>query len=115
MNSGFGTGGRSRSPDGGFVLIAVLGVLVILSILGATIGVITQRLRDEQFLRQRQLHDEIAMASTRATSCFDRGAAPLGRSPTDKRKRATRATLSPVRHWASPCCRSSSVIRSSKR
>lgn len=61
---------RSAHAPRGFVLIAVLAVLVILSILGATIGVITQRLRDEQLLRQRQLREEIAMASTRATVIY---------------------------------------------
>lgn len=70
MKPRFGTPGGSRSREAGFVLIAVLAVLVILSILGATIGVITQRLRDEQLLRQRQLRDEIAMASTRATVIY---------------------------------------------
>lgn len=59
----------ANAPSG-FVLIAVLAVLVILSILGATIGVITQRLRDEQLVRQRQLREEIAMASTRATVIY---------------------------------------------
>lgn len=54
----------------GFVLIAVLAVLVILSILGASIGAITQRLREQQLERQRHLRDEIAMTSTRASVLY---------------------------------------------
>ncbi len=54
----------------GFVLIAVLAVLVILSVLASVIGAITQRLRDEQVVRERQLREEIAMASTRATVLY---------------------------------------------
>lgn len=64
---------RHRSiagPARGFVLIAVLAVLVILSIIAATVGEITQRLRDEQLERQRQLQAQIAMASTRATVLY---------------------------------------------
>ena len=59
----------SRAQSG-FVLIAVLAVLVILSILGATVGAITRRLRDQQLERQRQLSAEIAMANTRATVMY---------------------------------------------
>lgn len=54
----------------GFVLIAVLAVLVILSILASVIGAITQRLRDEQIVHERQLREQIAMASTRATVLY---------------------------------------------
>ena len=54
----------------GFVLIAVLAVLVILSILGASMGAITQRLRDQQLERQRQLQSDIAMATTQATAIY---------------------------------------------
>lgn len=60
-------GTRTR---GGFVLIAVLALLVILSVLAAVIGAIAQRLRDEQVVRERQLREEIAMASTRATVLY---------------------------------------------
>lgn len=60
----------SHPGQSGFVLIAVLAVLVILSILGATIGAITQRLRDQQLVRQSQLDADIAMASTRATVLY---------------------------------------------
>ena len=59
-----------KRPPGGFVLVLVLAVLVILSVLGATVGAITQRLRDEQLERQRQLDAEIALASTRATVLY---------------------------------------------
>ena len=54
----------------GFVLVAVLAMLVILSLLAGTIGAVTQRLRDDELQRQRQLEDEIAMASTRATVLY---------------------------------------------
>ncbi|MDI1254198.1 type II secretion system protein GspK [Thermomonas sp.] len=61
--------GRMRKHSG-FVLIAVLAVLVILSVLASVIGVITQRLRDEQIVHERQLREQIAMASTRATVLY---------------------------------------------
>jgi general secretion pathway protein K len=61
--------GRMRK-HGGFVLIAVLAVLVILSILASVIGAIAQRLRDEQIVHERQLREQIAMASTRATVLY---------------------------------------------
>ncbi|MGI8559871.1 MAG: type II secretion system protein GspK [Luteimonas sp.] len=54
----------------GFVLVAVLAVLVMLSILGAAVATITQRLGDEQIERDRQLRAEVAMASTRATVMY---------------------------------------------
>ena len=54
----------------GFVLVTVLAMLVILTILASTIGAITQRVRDDQLERQRQLQDEIAMASTRASVLY---------------------------------------------
>lgn len=60
-----------RAADAsGFVLVTVLAMLVILTILAATIGAITQRVRDDQLERQRQLQDEIAMASTRASVLY---------------------------------------------
>jgi type II secretory pathway component PulK len=67
--------GRDRSASGaarpqGFVLVTVLAMLVILTILAATIGTITQRVRDDQLERQRQVQDEIAMASTRASLLY---------------------------------------------
>lgn len=61
--------GGTRAQEG-FVLIAVLAVLVILSVLGSVIGAIAQRLRDEQIVRERQLREEIAMSSTRATVLY---------------------------------------------
>ena len=60
----------SAQSSPGFVLIAVLAVLVILSILAASVGAITQRLRDQQLERQRRLRSEIAMTSTRATVLY---------------------------------------------
>ncbi len=56
-----------RRAQAGFVLVATLGMLVVLSILAGTVAAITQRLRDDELERQRQLEDRIAMASTRAT------------------------------------------------
>lgn len=54
----------------GFVLIAVLAVLVVLSILASVVGAIAQRMREQQVVRERQLRDQIAMASTRATVLY---------------------------------------------
>lgn len=51
----------------GFVLILVLGMLVILSLLAGGIGLTTARLRDHALERQRQLADQIDIASTKAT------------------------------------------------
>lgn len=61
---------RGRREQRGFVLIAVLAVLVILSILASVIGAISQRMREQQITRERQLRDQIAMASTRATVLY---------------------------------------------
>ncbi|MEO7252003.1 MAG: type II secretion system protein, partial [Arenimonas sp.] len=65
-----GRGSWIPRAERGFVLIAVLAVLVILSIIAATVGAITQRLRDEQLERQRELRAQIAMASTQATVLY---------------------------------------------
>ncbi|MEG3191872.1 general secretion pathway protein GspK [Lysobacter sp. D1-1-M9] len=61
------SGGRVGN---GFVLIMVLAILVILSLLASTVAVISQRLREEQLQRQRQLQAQIDMASTRATVLY---------------------------------------------
>lgn len=55
-----------RQRAQGFVLVTVLAMLVILTILAATIGVMVQRLRDDQLARQRQFQAQVAMASTKA-------------------------------------------------
>lgn len=54
----------------GFVLVAVLGVLVILSLLAASVGVVVQRLRDQQLERQRQFAADLDRADTRATVLY---------------------------------------------
>ena len=61
---------RPTVQASGFVLVTVLAMLVILTILAASIGAITQRVRDDQLERQRLLQDEIAMASTRASVIY---------------------------------------------
>ncbi len=61
---------RARSNSRGFVLVLVLAMLVILSILAASIAVTTQRMRDEQMQRQSDLQAALDMASTRATLMF---------------------------------------------
>ena len=58
-----------RRPRG-FVLVAVLAMLVILSLLAGTIGLVTQRVRDEQMQRQRLMQASIDMASTRASVVY---------------------------------------------
>ena len=54
----------------GFVLVLVLAMLVILSLLAATVGAVTQRLRDDELERQRLLQAELDMASTRASVIY---------------------------------------------
>lgn len=61
---------RPRPPARGFVLVTVLAMLVILALLASTIGVITQRLRDDQLQRQQQFRAEVDMASTEASVLY---------------------------------------------
>jgi len=58
---------RPRATHRGFVLVAVLAMLVILSLLAGTIAQVAQRVRDDEVERQRIIQDEIDLASTRAT------------------------------------------------
>lgn len=51
----------------GFILIMVLAMLVVLALLASTVALISERVRDEQFDRQRRFQDALDMASTRAT------------------------------------------------
>src|SRR3546814_20125430 len=51
----------------GFILIIVLAMLVVLALLASSVALISERVRDEQFDRQRQFQDALDMASTRAT------------------------------------------------
>lgn len=59
-----------RPGQRGFVLVAVLAMLVVLALLAGAVAQVTQRLRDDQFERQRLVQDEIAMAGTRATLLY---------------------------------------------
>lgn len=61
---------HGMSTAGGFVLIAVLAMLVVLSLIAATIGAITGRLLEAETERQRLRQAEIDMASTRATVLY---------------------------------------------
>ncbi|WP_159447347.1 general secretion pathway protein GspK [Novilysobacter spongiicola] len=59
-----------RAPAGGFVLVMVLAMLVILSILAGTVAATSARLREEQLERQRDLQVQLDMASTQATVMY---------------------------------------------
>lgn len=52
---------------GGFVLVLVLAMLVVLSLLAGGIAATTARLRDQAEARQRDLQDQIDIAGTKAT------------------------------------------------
>lgn len=54
----------------GFVLVLVLAMLVLLSLLAGTVAEVTNRLRDQAAARQRQMQDELDMASTRASVLY---------------------------------------------
>lgn len=55
---------------GGFVLVMVLAMLVVLSLLAGSVAVVAQRLRDQALERERAMRDDIDMASTRATVLY---------------------------------------------
>lgn len=57
---------RADSAQRGFVLVVVLAVLVALAVLAGTVGLIAQRLRDDQLARQREWRAELDIADTRA-------------------------------------------------
>ena len=57
---------RARDASG-FVLVLVLAMLVVLSLLAGGIAATTARLRDHAEDRQRDLQDQVDMASTKAT------------------------------------------------
>ena len=57
-------------PQSGFVLVLVLAMLVVLALLAGTVAGLTNRLRDQSLIRQRQMQDELDMASTRASLLY---------------------------------------------
>lgn len=57
-------------PQGGYVLVLVLGMLVVLSLLAGTVASTTARLREQALERQRLMQDELDMASTRASVLY---------------------------------------------
>lgn len=59
-----------RTRQGGFVLVLVLAMLVILSILATTVALTAQRLREEELDSQRLLQAELDMADTRASVIY---------------------------------------------
>ncbi|WP_162301383.1 general secretion pathway protein GspK [Cognatilysobacter segetis] len=61
---------RGRSSQGGFILVLVLGILVILSLLASGVAVTVQRLRDEESDRQQAMLDALDMADTRASVTY---------------------------------------------
>ena len=54
---------RARAT-GGFVLVLVLAMLVVLSLLAGGIAATTERLRDQSEARQRELQDQIDIAGS---------------------------------------------------
>lgn len=58
------------SRQRGFVLVLVLAMLVVLSLLAGTVAEVTNRLREQAAVRQRQMQDELDMASTRASVLY---------------------------------------------
>ena len=67
---------RARNGQG-FILLLVLAMLVVLSLLAGTIAAATSRLRDQSQDRQRQLRDQIDIASTQATLYYLLGTKPM--------------------------------------
>ena len=56
--------------EGGFVLVLVLAMLVVLGLLAGSIAAITSRLLEQAQQRERAMQDELDMASTRATVLY---------------------------------------------
>ena len=61
---------RTPPAERGFVLLLVLAMLVVLSLLAGTVAEVTDRLRGQALVRQRQMQDELDMASTRASVLY---------------------------------------------
>jgi hypothetical protein len=56
--------------EGGFVLVLVLAMLVVLGLLAGSIAAVTARLLEHAQQRQQAMRDEVDMASTRATVLY---------------------------------------------
>ncbi|RZA22303.1 MAG: hypothetical protein EOP93_00420 [Lysobacteraceae bacterium] len=61
---------RPARRQGGFVMVLVLAMLVVLGLLAGSIAAITSRLLEHAQLRERELQDQLDMASTRATVLY---------------------------------------------
>lgn len=61
---------RRVRRTGGFVLVLVLAMLVVLSLLAGSIAGVTARLRDQAQSRETRVRDSIDIASTRATVLY---------------------------------------------
>lgn len=59
-----------RGRDGGFVLVLVLAMLVVLGLLAGTIAAVTGRLAEQAQQRAQAMRDAVDMASTRATVLY---------------------------------------------
>ena len=67
---------RARAT-GGFVLVLVLAMLVVLSLLAGGIAATTERLRDQSEARQRELQDQIDIAGSKATLYYMLSTQPM--------------------------------------
>lgn len=56
--------------EGGFVLVLVLAMLVVLGLLAGSIAAVTSRLLEQAQQRERAMQDQLDMASTRATVLY---------------------------------------------
>ena len=61
---------RTARAQAGFILVLVLAMLVILSLLAATIASVAQRLRDQEEARKRLEDAQLALEDTRATALY---------------------------------------------
>ncbi|GAB1408570.1 hypothetical protein MASR1M8_24890 [Thermomonas brevis] len=61
---------RTPRAQGGFILVLVLAMLVILSILAGTIASVAQRLRDQEEARKRLEDAQLEFENTRATALY---------------------------------------------
>lgn len=61
---------KPRMAQGGFVLVLVLAILVILSLLASGVAVTADRLREQELARQVELDAEVDMADTRASVMY---------------------------------------------